>query len=215
MKKIWLKLADHFDARPPRERFAIFIGLTGLLLALAYLYGFEPALARQQKASQSLADSTRQQALLAEQEVVLIGTASQDPDAAAIAQLQEILNNNTRLRTALASAPLASPEKMTAVLRDLIVAQKGLQLISLSSGTPGNVTPRASIASEMAGIYRHAIHISVRGRYADLLAYLQQIEALPWPVQAGSLQIKTDHYPDSIMTLTLYTHSLERAWLGF
>lgn len=214
MKKHWLKLADQFDARSPRERFTVFIGLTALLLALAYLYGFEPALARQQKASLSLEESTRKQALLAEQEIALIAAGSQSPDAAAIAQLQAIIKENNALRDALGTVRLATPEKTITVLRDLIAAQKGLELIKLRAGEPV-AEPGSALPAGVPGIYRHAIEISVRGRYPDLLAYVRQIEALSWPMQSGRLHIQTDSYPQSTMTLTLYTLSLERAWLGF
>jgi MSHA biogenesis protein MshJ len=215
MKKLWIKLADRFDALPPRERFAVFLGLTALLLGVAYRFGFEPLLVRQQEASRSLEASRKSLALLAEQEVLLIGAASHDPDAAARNQLQQIAEENTRLRETLGKTKLATPEQMIAVLRDLIAAQKGLTLIGLRAQEPTPFRPAAAAVPDAPGLYRHGIEITVRGAYPDLMRYVQQIEALPWPVRPGRLDLKTETYPESTMTLTLYTLSLERAWLGF
>lgn len=218
MKKYWLKLADRFDARSPRERFTVFIGLTALILALAYVLAFAPALDRQQKAQRSIEESARLQAQLAEQEVALITASARDPDAEAMATIKHLNEEVARRRTELTSSQsqLATPEKMTSVLRDLIASQKGLELVSLRSGKSEDIfNPNASAPAAMAGIFRHGIEISVRGSYADLAAYVKQVEALPWKIRPESLVIKTETWPVSTMTLTLYTLSLERAWLSF
>jgi MSHA biogenesis protein MshJ len=104
---------------------------------------------------------------------------------------------------------------MTAILRDLLAGQQGLELVSLRSTQAEDLMQGKASGTAGIGIYRHGIEISVRGSYADLTRYMRQIEALPWKVLPGRLIIKTETYPQSTMTLTLYTLSLERAWLSF
>ena len=58
----------------------------------------------------------------------------------------------------------------------------------------------------------HGVEVVVEGRYLDLVAYLERLERQPWDLFWGSTQLYAD-YPRSRLKLTLYTLSLERAWL--
>jgi MSHA biogenesis protein MshJ len=64
-------------------------------------------------------------------------------------------------------------------------------------------------------LFRHGITISVRGDYQTLAAYLRKVESLPWKINLADMSLKAGAYPQSTMTLTLYTLSLERTWLSF
>ena len=67
---------------------------------------------------------------------------------------------------------------------------------------------------EEAQIYKHGVEITVQGTYLDLLAYLAELERLPWRMYWGNLDLKVDEYPQSTLVLTLYTLSLDKAWLA-
>jgi len=112
-----------------------------------------------------------------------------------------------------------TPEKMTSVLRDLIAAQKGLELVSIQSGKIEDLLAPPAAGSSPAergqSIFRHGIEVSVRGDYAALAAYMKLLESLPWKVHLADMVLTTEQYPRSTMKFTLYTLSLERAWLGF
>jgi MSHA biogenesis protein MshJ len=54
----------------------------------------------------------------------------------------------------------------------------------------------------------------VKGRYADIARYLHTLERLNWRVVWGEVKLETVQYPTTTATLTLYTLSLDKAWIG-
>lgn len=225
MKKAWLFLADRFDALKPRERLAVFLALAAVMVGLFFLLALNPAYARIQQAQRSLEQSEQALAAARAGELTLLQSASLDPDADARRLIAQTSEENEALRSKLAStqAQLASPEKMTVMLRDLIAAQQGVELLSLRTAAPEDLLSRAletdkSQAARPAAassLYRHAIELNVRGDYQALAGYLRRVESLPWKIELADMTLKTGAYPLSTMTLTLYTLSLERTWLSF
>lgn len=96
------------------------------------------------------------------------------------------------------SAPSASGRK-SATTND-----RALAVGSAASGTGGTV--------DDAWLYRHAVEIRVQGSYADMMAYLQELEGLPRRVHWGDLEIDARRYPSNVMTVTIFTVSLEKSW---
>lgn len=221
MKKAWLFLADRFDALQPRERLSVFLGLTALLIGAFYLLAFNPVLLRQQAARNQLKQSEAAINTFSQQQITLSAAIDRDPDAEAIKLLTDIRAGNIAMHQQLtdAQAQLANPEKMTSVLRDLIAKQKGLELVSMRTlkveDLLSSVASGPATVPNLRSVFRHGIEITVRGDYASLAAYMQQIEKLDWKIYRDSLSLKTEGYPVSSMTLTLYTLSMERAWLSF
>ena len=62
-------------------------------------------------------------------------------------------------------------------------------------------------------LYRHGFELALEGSYADLLAYLQALENMPQHVLWGGVQFKVEQHPRALLTLRLYTLSLDRSWL--
>ena len=227
MKKHWLLLADRFDALRPRERLMVFLGLVALLTLVLYLLVLGPSFQRYQQAKSDIARNETLRVALEEQERVLLQASFEDPDAGVRRNIQTLLEENEGLRKDLAGAQirLAPPEKMAAILQDLIDSQKSLELVSLRSGKVEDLLqsgekqkPEAGSSvpeSNEQGIFRHGLELTVRGDYASLAAYVRRVEELPWKVYPSSLTLKVERYPVSTLSLTLYTLSLERAWLGF
>ena len=63
------------------------------------------------------------------------------------------------------------------------------------------------------GLWRHGIEITLEGSYADLSAYVQNLEALPQRVLRGGMSFQVEAHPKATLTLTLYTLSLDHSWL--
>jgi MSHA biogenesis protein MshJ len=63
-------------------------------------------------------------------------------------------------------------------------------------------------------IFRHGLEIRVAGSYADLLAYVAELERSPQRLLWGGINLAVIVYPRSELTLTVYTLSRERDWLA-
>jgi len=56
------------------------------------------------------------------------------------------------------------------------------------------------------------VQVVVEGSYLDLLAYVARLEKQPWQVYWGKT-VMSANYPEVRIELTLYTLSLDKAWL--
>jgi MSHA biogenesis protein MshJ len=129
---------------------------------------------------------------------------------------------------------LIPPQAMAAALRDMLVARKQLQLVSLANSPPvpafqnDDAAPVVdegeavaeddqSAASEAPIIYRHGLTLKVRGNYFDVLDYLRAIA----PVGGSRnrffwerIEYQVDSYPDAEVTMRVYTLGNREAWIG-
>lgn len=111
---------------------------------------------------------------------------------------------------------LVGAAEMVPVLDRLLAQTGGLRLRSMQSLGRTEVGAAAAppVDAKTAGaLYRHGVELSVEGSYADVLAYVQAIEAMPQRVLWGGLQLKVEQHPKVVVTLRLYTLSPDRSWL--
>ena len=112
---------------------------------------------------------------------------------------------------------LIGPDRMAVVLEQLIGPERGVRLVSLRNlpAAPlldkGDAAAPADKAAEQH-VYKHGVEVVVEGSYASLLAYVARLEHQPWQVYWGKTVLSAD-YPKVVVSLTLYTLSLDRAWL--
>jgi MSHA biogenesis protein MshJ len=62
-------------------------------------------------------------------------------------------------------------------------------------------------------LYRHGVEIVLQGSYLDMVDYMQALEALPVQLFWGKASLDAQQYPNSRLTLTLYTLSLDQKWM--
>ena len=79
------------------------------------------------------------------------------------------------------------------------------------SATP--TPPQTPSPNHTAALYRHGVELTIEGSYADVVAYLLAVEALPQHILWGGLQLKVEQHPKVVVTLRLYTLSQDRSWL--
>lgn len=167
-----------------------------------------------------------------------LANAAPDPDSALRTQLATLQSqiNATDGEFRSLQTGLVQPQHMGALLQSLLAEHRSLQLVGLKSlpvrpltdefrKTPPTAvaggTAASSVASAASGagaanddawLYRHAVEIKVQGSYADMLAYLKELESLPRHVHWGDLEIDARGYPTNVMTVTIFTVSLEKTW---
>jgi len=114
---------------------------------------------------------------------------------------------------------LVEPDKMAGLLEQVLSKNDQLQLVELKT-LPASLLvekPQAADADPQQGlqkqIFKHGVRITVRGGYLDMLRYLTALEKLPAQMFWGEASLRVDKYPDAVLTLTLYTLSLDKTWL--
>lgn len=234
LKRHWQSISDRVDALTLRERAMIFAAVTVMLVTLVNLLLLDPVSAKQKKLSQEIELQQSKMREIQANIQVLVTAQGVDPDAANKARLaqlkRQIEEMNARLESTQQS--LVPPEKMATVLEDILRRDRQLQLVSLKTlptsglkelaapvATAPAAQPQATAIQPAAkpvqnSIYRHGVEITVQGNYADLLRYLAQLEDLSWQMYWGKVNLAVGDYPTAKLSLTLYTLSLDKAWLS-
>ncbi|MES2821879.1 MAG: type II secretion system protein GspM [Pseudomonadota bacterium] len=121
------------------------------------------------------------------------------------------------------TAALVTPDRMKALLQDLLRSQPGLRLVGLQSFSeavrlPGSETPAAGAPPAVTPVtlYRHGVRLQLEGGYFDLLAYLQAIQGTEWHLNWESLDYRVgDAGPGRArIRLQLSTLSRQAGWVG-
>lgn len=232
MKAHWQKLAARFDALVLRERWLVVGTVLGGIVWVGAMQFIDPALKRARLAERGLADQHMLLASLQSQAVAL-QSAGKDPDVAARAELADLRKKLADLggRLVAMERSLVPPQRMAALLEDIVGRSKGLQLISLrtlpvspvlekpaanvpnapaggAAAAPLPVVPDAS-----AGLFKHGIEIQLEGSYADLAAYLARLEKAEVKLLWSDVSMSSEQYPKLQLKLTVFTLSLDRTWL--
>jgi MSHA biogenesis protein MshJ len=213
------RLRRRFDARARRERVLMIAAAVAVAYLLADRVWLTPAFAewkavhaRQGAAAaamQRLNDEIAQRAAQTRAEIAQTETEL-------VVWREKVAQGDARLRafgTSLVPAADILP------LLDRMLAQVGgLRLRSMQSLPRTELTatrPDGTPASAGAGpaLYRHGVELAVEGSFADLLAYMQALEDMPQRVLWGGVQLKVEQYPKALLTLRIYTLSLDRGWL--
>ncbi len=231
MKAYWQRYLAWFAARQPRERAIVAAAVLGGILFLGYSYAIEPALL----ASRTAARTTTEAKAAATQAIVAADALSKqnvDPDAPLREELERTrgqLADQSR-RFEAVDRSLVPPAKVPALLESLLARSRTLQLVSLRTLPPTPVIERkaakgdaaapakpgdvaAANASPAPNLFKHGVEIRIAGTYADLLSYLDELESAPQRLIWGRMDLTVSEYPRSVLTLTVYTLSLEKSWL--
>jgi MSHA biogenesis protein MshJ len=227
MKRYWEMARSRIDNMSLRERAMIFAAAAFVLVTLINSILLDPLLIKQRNLS---AQVVQQQEKMRELQAMM-GSLSQakrddeqSPLRVRLAQLkQQLVEQNNYLQNR--GDRLVTPDKMGRLMEQVLSQNDRLQLIALDTlpvslllenPQAENATPvvAANVNSDQKQIFKHGVQITVRGSYADLLQYLAALEKLPARMLWGEVKLRVDQYPDSLLTLTLYTLSLDKTWLA-
>ena len=219
------KWATAFDALSLRERVILFGAGVAALLFVFYFMVFGPLWAKRAALDASIA---QKQSLVSatNQEIELVMLAhANDPDRDARARLTAVLAETASLKQALRQQQhgLVAPERMVTLLAHLLRQHAGLRVVSLKtlpSGTVGDAAAgsdaakASAVKAPAALLHRHGVEVVLQGSYADMVDYMQALQAMPTRVFWGKAQLAAETYPGATLTLTLYTLSMDDTWIA-
>jgi len=217
------KLLQRWQALAPREQWlSLGVGLA-LLIMLYMLLLAEPLGLRiaAEQSRQQLAEARRIEAQNSLQDIRRRLAA--DPNLSyrqalkAAQASREVLHQRIDVET----STLVSPEKMKALLQDLLRNQAKLKLVALQSSSAPLELPGAAPATQEQQaspvvFYRHGVQLTLEGGYFDLLTYLKAIEASGWRLHWDRLdyEVGENGHDRARVTLDLHTLSRDAGWVG-
>lgn len=82
------------------------------------------------------------------------------------------------------------------------------------SARAASAAPRPSaVEAPTGGLWKQGVEIVLEGPFRDLHDYVRRLEALPQWTSRGALSLQVEQYPLSVLTLRVYTLSLDAQWL--
>jgi MSHA biogenesis protein MshJ len=139
-----------------------------------------------------------------------VAAASQAASAEAGA---DPLANEKAMKDKIAAGQPAASSPAATVANTLGLASASASASATASASASAASAEVATAPPTAQVYKHAVEIVLTGNYLDLLAVLQEMEKLPWQLYWAKASLRTEQYPQSTLTLHVFTLSLDQIWL--
>jgi MSHA biogenesis protein MshJ len=179
-----------------------------------------PSTARDTEMDTTLKGLQTQIATLQESAALLEARLETDPRAETLHEVSELHTRVERLDELIHSrtTKLISPLEMARLLEKLLERVPDVHLVSLEALPTEplfeSVTePLAGVLPETA-FYKHGMRIELEAGFAETLAFIQEMERLPWSIFWDSLQYDVPEYPRARVTLVVHTLSTREGWIG-
>lgn len=229
---MWRKYADRIDALLPRERAMVFVAAVVVAVFIVQALFVEPATTRRKALSARITlQQTEMQAL--QMKIQAIQKQRTDPDAANQARREVVTRQITEIDGTLKDMQrtLVPAQNMKAVLQEVLARNPRLHLIAMhtlpaaplvektdkpeqSTAAPGPaVKPPIKPADGARSVFKHGTQITLQGSYNDLHDYLARLEKQPWRMFWARASLNAIDYPRLTLTVTIFTLSLDKAWL--
>jgi MSHA biogenesis protein MshJ len=192
------------------------IGFAGYMLSVG------PQIDRHKRLEAQIARTQADTATMRAQVQQLLRTLAQDPNAEARSRIAQLRQQIEELDASVRAVQrgLVSPKRMAAVLEEMLTRNRRVELVGLRTLPVTALVERATVpaaedaaAAQLRNVYKHGVEITLQGSYLDLLDYVARLEKLPWQMFWARTRMDASDYPRVRLTLTLYTLSLDRAWL--
>lgn len=227
MRYYWELARSRIDEMSLRERAMIFAAAAFVVISLINATLLDPLLARQKALSGQVVQQQEKMKDLQAQMQNLLQAKRDDehsPLRNRLAQLKQQLQMQDNYLQSRRDR-MVEPNKMAGLLEQVLGKNDKLQLVALKTlpvsllaekpqTAEGVAQPATAVGnSGQKQIFKHGVQITVRGGYLSLLQYLAALEKLPAQMFWGEVSLSVDKYPDAVLTLTLYTLSLDKTWL--
>ncbi len=168
-------------------------------------------------------------------EMARINADDADPDAAVRAQRDGLIRTLVDLDEQLAeqTALLVAPTDVPGLLRGVLARHPGVKLVRADSLPPAELVPEMvtsvrAPAANTAGrealsmgqsepnvrLYEHGLRLKFSATYLGALAYLRDVEALPWELIWREATFEATDYPNGVLTIDVATLSGAEQWIG-
>lgn len=226
------KIAEKIDSLSLRERAMVFIGVIAVIFTLWDSFLMSPLELEQKNAIASLNKKNAERMGLITQVQGAMEKNQIDPDTENIAKLKSLRSKLINVQADLESSTdkLVSPKEMPKILETVLHKTGGLTLNNLRSL---GVTPLVSkeddentnnknlnegakklTADNIDNAYKHGLRIEFSGEYLTTLDYLKSLEELEWGFFWDNFELNVKEYPETKVSVEIFTLSLNEEWIG-
>lgn len=104
------------------------------------------------------------------------------------------------------SLQIVPANQMADLLKDLLIKEGGLKLVSLKSlPSKALVSPEDLAAIDQYFLLQQGMRFTFQGNYFNTLKYLQSIEKSKWRLFWDDLDYKVQEYPNALVTIDVHT----------
>jgi MSHA biogenesis protein MshJ len=225
----WLALSQ-------RERWMIFGAGLFAVVGLMDTFLLEPQRVQLASTQQEIVKIQNDTATLTEQMTTIANQAA--PQPASNAFQHEIDETKQKIASQAAdlvkvSSYMVPPQEMVALLKKLLQKHTDVQVVEMQTlpvvdfiekqrkqlqtqaGTASGDTPANAeeVWKNVPHVYQHAVKMRLKGKFFELMAYAQSLKAIGQTLAWENAELKAE-YPESELTVQVYTLSGENAWLG-
>jgi MSHA biogenesis protein MshJ len=205
--------AERIDNATLRERVLIFLAAALILVFLVNAALIQPLRDTQRRVAAEIAQKERELRAVQSGLQRMMRGRDADPDARNRERVAQLKAELQGLEASITEKQrrFTPPDRMRTVLEEMLQRDRRLQLVDLKT-LPVTVLSD-SPAQGGRRIFRHGVEMTLAGTYLDLYAYLRALEALPTQLYWGRAELAVAGYPVATLKLTVYTLSVEQAWL--
>lgn len=200
------QLADRVDALELRERVLLLAAAVAVLFFSIDMLALQPVLKSQQVTRERITQLDTRLSALRQNARLLQYHSDADPLQARREQRDKLKRELAALDTRIVDqlGALVEPAQATEVLEQVLSRRHGLRLVSMdaSSRTLDDLDIENG---DTTGLGRYQIDMVLDGGYLEVLAYLDELESLPWKFFWQKIDFQSAEYPHATTHLSLYT----------
>jgi MSHA biogenesis protein MshJ len=221
MKAMWAKASAKLASMTARERALVFAAGALFTFAVVFFVAVDPAQRRLRALTAQMQSQKEEIAVLEKGGPV----QSSDLDAGNRARIEALTEQIRAADAALAALQrdLVPADRVNGLLQDMLARDNRLTLVSLRTLPAEPLVPQEKAAADAktadvpknhtAHVYKHGVEITVQGAYSSLHDYLARLERLPSRMYWWRAHLEADSDARLSLIVTVYTLSLDRAWL--
>lgn len=213
MNAVVKRYIERIDGASLRERALLFAAAALLLVFLVNATLINPLRDTQRRLSADIAQRASELRTVQAELQRMARTRGADPDARNRERVAELRAELAKLDASIAAEQrrFTSPQRMRAVLEEMLERDKRLRLVDLKTLAVSDFSATQGQAGRR--VFRHGVELTLAGSYLDLHAYLKALEGLSTQLYWGRAEMSVSAYPVATLKLTVYTLSFDQAWL--
>lgn len=220
----WQTYAEKFLYITPREQYLIILtGLVAITFVIFSLF-IDDNLVHIDKLEKQQRENVGNIASTQTTVNILTDALAKNPNKAVQLQLEQYQQqmNEVDEKLSLLASDLINPIQMRHALISLLSSQKNVSLASfeilgaqeMKLPEPGENSTEKKQTTQSISLFKHGVKLTLTGNFFALKDYLEALEKMKWKFFWQSFDYQLMAYPTGELTITMYSLSTNKEFLG-